>query len=169
MIKNTTMRKKGLKPIIDKNTEILILGSLPSDKSIKKQQYYANPGNDFWRLLENAINIKNLADFEYEDKIDILKKHKIGLWDVFKSSERLGSLDFNIKNGEGNNFSILKNKAPNLKLICFNGKKAGKYKSHIKENVDCNTKILFSSSGANRQYEKDREDEWKSAINYINQ
>ena len=168
MIKNTTMRKKGLKLILEKDTEILILGSLPSDKSIKEQQYYANPGNDFWKLLGKAIGETDLNNFEYKEKIKILKKYKIGLWDVLESGDRPGSLDFNIKNGESNDFSVLKKKAPNLRLICFNGKKAGKYESHIKENIDCNTKILLSSSGANRNYKKDREDEWKSVINSIN-
>ena len=45
------MKKRGFSPVLDENTEIMVLGSLPSDESILKQQYYANPGNDFWKLL----------------------------------------------------------------------------------------------------------------------
>ena len=41
------MRKSGLPPVIDENTKILILGTLPSDMSLAAEQYYANPGNDF--------------------------------------------------------------------------------------------------------------------------
>ena len=45
------MRKSGLPPVVDENTEILILGTLPSDMSLAAEQYYANPGNDFWKLI----------------------------------------------------------------------------------------------------------------------
>ena len=163
------MRKNGLKPIFDKNTKILILGSLPSDESIKNEKYYDNPRNDFWILLGNAINIKNLADFEYKDKKYILKEHKIGLWDVFESGERDGSLDSKMKNTTFNDFSLLKKKAQNLKLICFNGKKAGLYEP-ILDYIGYKTKILLSSSGANRRYEKNEErtKQWGSVINSIN-
>jgi len=44
------MKKQGFPAVIDENTEILILGSLPGDVSIRKHQYYGHPGNDFWRL-----------------------------------------------------------------------------------------------------------------------
>ena len=43
------MRKSGLTPVIDDKTEVLILGTLPSDISLTKGQYYANPANDFWK------------------------------------------------------------------------------------------------------------------------
>jgi hypothetical protein len=33
-------------PLWDENTEILILGTLPSDTSLAAGKYYANPGND---------------------------------------------------------------------------------------------------------------------------
>ncbi|WP_332881585.1 uracil-DNA glycosylase family protein [Methanosarcina horonobensis] len=48
------MIKRGFPPVLDKNTEILILGSLPGDESLRRRQYYGHPGNDFWRLVGNA-------------------------------------------------------------------------------------------------------------------
>ncbi|MCL7411743.1 MAG: DNA-deoxyinosine glycosylase [Methanosarcinaceae archaeon] len=159
------MKKKGLAPIIDTNTRILILGSLPSDESIRKQQYYGNFGNDFWKLISDVIG-KDIATLDYEAKIQKLKEHGIGLWDIFSTSERKGSLDSNIKNGEINDFSNLKNVAPNLQLVCFNGKKAGEFEEIFRE-YRIETKVLPSSSGANRRYSEKRIVEWKSIAKFI--
>ena len=159
------MKKKGLTLIIDTNTRILILGSLPSDESIRKQQYYGNPGNDFWRLISEVIG-ENITALDYEAKIQKLQEHGIGLWDIFSTSEREGSLDSNIKNEQINDFSNLKNVAPNLRLVCFNGKKAGEFEVIIRER-GVETKVLPSSSGANRRFSKKRIVEWKSIADSI--
>ena len=159
------MIKKGLAPIIDENTRILILGSLPSDESIDKKQYYANPGNDFWKLINEIIG-EDITTLDYESKIQKLQEHKIGIWDVLFASERDGSLDSNIKNEEINDFSNLKNVAPNLRLICFNGKKAGEFEEIIRGH-GIETKIIPSSSGANRRFSDKRIMEWKSIADAI--
>ena len=154
------MKKKGLAPIIDKSTRILILGSLPSDESIRKQQYYGNPSNDFWRLISEVIG-EDITALDYSTRIGKLQKHGIGLWDVLFASERNGSMDSNIRDGEINDFSNLKNVAPNLRLVCFNGKKAGEFEDTFRE-YEIETKILPSSSGANRRDAKKRLLEWMS-------
>ena len=41
-----------LKPIYNKDSKILILGSFPSIKSREKNFYYANPHNSFFKVLE---------------------------------------------------------------------------------------------------------------------
>lgn len=164
------MKKKGLAPIIDKSTRILILGSLPSDESIRKQQYYGNPVNDFWRLISEIIG-EDITPLDYSTRIGKLQKHGIGLWDVLFASERDGSMDSNIKNEEINDFSNLKNVAPNLRLVCFNGKKAGEFEDTFREYGGrvIETKILPSSSGANRRNSKKRIVEWKSIADFIAQ
>lgn len=65
------MRKSGLPPVVSQNTEILILGTLPSDMSIAASQYYANPGNDFWKLIGAVLN-QTFAGLSYGDKIEFL-------------------------------------------------------------------------------------------------
>ena len=159
------MKKKGLAPIIDKSTRILILGSLPSDESIRKQQYYGNPGNDFWRLISEVIGV-DITALDYSARIGKLQEHGIGLWDVFFAGEREGSMDSNIKGGEINDFSNLKNVTPNLQLVCFNGKKAGEFEKIIRER-GIETKVLPSSSGANRRNSKKRIVEWRSIADSI--
>ena len=153
------MIKTGFPPIVDKNTEIMILGSLPSNMSIKKHQYYGNPGNDFWRLLGSAIS-EDLQSKDYGSRLEILKCNGIGLWDVFKAGKRVGSGDSKIRDEEINQFSILKEIAPKLRLICFNGKKSGKCEPILRK-IGYETKILPSSSGANRRTLEKREFEWK--------
>ena len=162
------MKKKGLAPIIDKSTRILILGSLPSDESIRKQQYYGNPVNDFWRLISEVIEV-DITALDYSARIEKLQEHGIGLWDVLFAGERDGSMDSNIKNEEINDFSNLNSIAPNLRLICFNGKKAGEFEKIIQEHEGhgIETKILPSSSGANRRFSDKRIIEWKSIADTI--
>jgi hypoxanthine-DNA glycosylase len=157
-----TMIKRGFPPVLDTNTEILILGSLPGDESLKRRQYYGHPGNDFWRLVGNAIG-ENLQDMDYEKRLETLKRHKIGLWDVFKAGKREGSQDLNIREEEVNQFSILRDMAPELKVVFFNGKTSGKYESVLRA-MGYKTKVLSSSSGINRRNVKMREFEWESAL-----
>jgi hypoxanthine-DNA glycosylase len=158
------MTKKGFSAIVDMNTEILILGSLPGDVSIEKHQYYGHPGNDFWRLLDRAIG-ENLASMDYESRLETLKRNGIGLWDVFKAGDREGSEDAKIKGEEINHFSILREIAPKLRLVCFNGRKSGKYEPVLRE-MGYETKIILSSSGANRRFLEKRESEWKTAFKH---
>ena len=156
------MMKKGFSAVVDENTETLILGSLPGDVSLRKHQYYGNPGNDFWRLLGRAIG-ENLQDMDYSSRLETLKHHRIGLWDVFKAGNREGSEDSKLKDEEVNQFSILKEISPKLRLVYFNGKKSGKYEPILRK-MGYETKILPSSSGANRRFLENRELEWKAAF-----
>ncbi|MDY0130769.1 MAG: DNA-deoxyinosine glycosylase [Methanosarcina vacuolata] len=158
------MKKQGFPPVIDENTEILIIGSLPGDVSIRKHQYYGHPGNDFWRLLGSIIG-EDLQSMDYQNRLETLKRNKIGLWDVFKAGKRQGSEDTKIKEEEINQFSMLKDMAPNLKLVLFNGKKSGESEPILRE-MGYETKVLPSSSGANRRYLQSRKSEWEMAFKH---
>ena len=156
------MKKQGFPPVVDENTEILILGSLPSDVSIRKHQYYGHPGNDFWRLLGSIIG-EDLQSMNYQSRLETLKRNKVGLWDVFKAGKREGSEDTKIKDEEINQFSMLKDMTPNLKLVIFNGKKSGEYEPILRA-MGYETKVLPSSSGANRRSLQSRKSEWDAAF-----
>jgi hypoxanthine-DNA glycosylase len=77
------------------------------------EQYYANPGNDFWRSVGAALN-QNLDGLAYEEKLRLLKGNRIGLWDAFHTSFRLGSMDADITEQELNDFEALKSVARNI-------------------------------------------------------
>lgn len=115
-------------PIIDESSEVLILGSIPGVKSLEKQEYYGHPQNVFWKIIFELF-VENVTD-DYQKKLEILKKHKIALWDVIDSCERKGSLDSEIKNENANDILQLLEDYPNIKMIACNGQKS--YKNLIK-------------------------------------
>lgn len=155
------MEKESLEPRITDNIKILIMGSMPGEVSLEQQRYYANKGNDFWKLVGNALGL-DLVDMEYEDKIRQLNSNGIGLWDIYKHCQREGSLDADINNAEFNDFSVLKD-LKNLRIICLNGKEAGKKEVDFLR-MGYNTKVLPSSSGANRRNNEQRFAEWRDTI-----
>lgn len=119
-----TIIKEGLKPIIGNNPRILILGSLPGDESIRKQEYYGNPRNMFWDVISGILG--EPAPLQYAKKVDYLKRHGIALWDVLHAAERAGSLDANIHNGEFNDIERLISENPSITVIAINGGEAKK-------------------------------------------
>jgi len=156
------VRKSGLPPVVDENTEILILGTLPSETSLAIGQYYANPSNDFWILVGAALS-QTFEGWLYEAKMEVLKGSRIGLWDAYCSCVRPGSMDKDISEKEPNDFSILKKLAPNIGLICFNGQGAAEAKKSL-VLLGYQTRLLPSSSGANRKDQEGRLICWKAAL-----
>ena len=79
------------KPIFDKNSKILILGSFPSVVSRKLGFYYANPQNRFWRVLAGILNAP--LPTSTDEKIDFLLASRIAIYDAAISCEIKGSND----------------------------------------------------------------------------
>jgi hypoxanthine-DNA glycosylase len=100
----------------------------------------------------------------YEQRIEVLKRHNIGLWDAFHSCIRSGSMDVNIREWELNDFGTLKRIAPSVKLVCFNGKEAARAEGLIQQ-LGYSTRVLLSSSAANRKDVPGRLRCWKNALN----
>ena len=82
-------RISSFPPIVSNDAKILILGSVPGVKSLEMQEYYAHPQNKFWKIIFELFN-ENFSE-DYLEKIKILKKNKIAVWDVIDSCERVGS------------------------------------------------------------------------------
>lgn len=141
------MKKSGFPPIIDQNTEILILGSLPSDMSILKGEYYANPKNQFWRIIFTIFN-NNEPLNKYNEKINLLLKNKIGLWDVLTEADRVGSLDSNIQLEVLNDFSGLFTDYPKIRKLAFNGDKAFQFFLKMKKGLPQKELVLLTSSSS---------------------
>ncbi|MDC7125845.1 MAG: DNA-deoxyinosine glycosylase, partial [Spirochaetales bacterium] len=114
--------KQSFKPLINKNSKLLILGSMPGEDSLKFQEYYGHSRNQFWRIM-SAITNKNLLT-DYETKKLLLLDSHIALWDVIANCERSGSLDINIKNETPNNIPDILMKYTKIDAIAFNGQKA---------------------------------------------
>lgn len=116
----------GLPPILDVGVRILILGSFPSPASLAAERYYAHRQNQFWRLL-GVLLCEPLPVLDYADKQRSLLKHHIGVWDAYRQCRRQGALDAAIQSAEVNDFLRLREEAPQLQRICFNGRTAGKF------------------------------------------
>lgn len=145
--------KQGLPPLLCENPEILILGSLPGDESIRLQEYYANPRNRFWSIIAGVF--EESAGFSYSEKKAFLAKHYIALWDTIAEARREGSLDSNIEEERYNDIAGLMKKCPSINTIVLNGGKSAKaFKEYLKANPSkadffLNCRILkYASSSA---------------------
>jgi hypoxanthine-DNA glycosylase len=150
-------------PIIDQDSRVLILGSMPGKISLEKEQYYAHPLNKFWTFIYSVFNLQ--PDLTYEAKTFFLKSRHIALWDVIEDCERYGSSDSKIINPVINDVAGLLARYPNIKSILFNGKKAEKlFNQNLKNIPACGIKLntLPSSSPANARINWDQKmAEWK--------
>jgi TDG/mug DNA glycosylase family protein len=115
--------KRSFPPVVDADTRLLILGSLPGELSLARRQYYGNARNQFWHLTGAAIGI-DLTAMDYEARLGALRAAGIGLWDVVGSARRRGSLDGAIRDHVPNDLADLARSLPRLKAIAFNGGKS---------------------------------------------
>jgi double-stranded uracil-DNA glycosylase len=99
---------------------LLIIGSLPGARSLERQQYYAHPRNQFWRLT-GALTGRDLAALPYRARLEALLDAGIGLWDTVGAARRLGSLDAAIRVEQANDLPALAASLPRLAAIGFNG------------------------------------------------
>lgn len=130
-------------PIYDKDSQILILGTMPSVKSREVKFYYGHPQNRFWKIMEN------LFEEEIIDKKAFLLKHHIALWDVLESCEIKGSSDSSIQKEKPNPIPDLLPKTQ-IKAIFTTGKTAHKfYQKYFKTTISIPEINLPSPSPAN--------------------
>ena len=51
------VRKNSFPPVVAPDTRVLVLGSLPGERSLAVQRYYAHPQNRFWHLIGKVIGV----------------------------------------------------------------------------------------------------------------
>ena len=140
--------KQSFEPLAGSDVEVLILGTLPSDKSIQLGEYYGNPQNRFWRMIATICKCDMPTDYTAKQKI--LVANKIALWDVAHVVNRKGSLDSEISNEIPNDIDGFIKQNPCLRTIVFNGKKAEElYNRYFKKLPNINYTYLPSTSPAN--------------------
>lgn len=153
-------------PVIDNDSKILILGSIPGVKSLEKQQYYGHPQNKFWKIIFELFNEEFTED--YNKKLTVLKKHHIALWDTIDSCERKGSLDSEIKNEEANQIEELLENHPNITAIFCNGGKSYKnLQKLLGKNFRIPIYLLPSTSPLHTISFERKFEEWKRILEYI--
>lgn len=136
-----------LEPIYDKDSRVLILGTMPSVKSREVAFYYAHPQNRFWKILSRVYNEE--IGITSDERKEFLIRHHIALFDVLKSCDIDGSSDSSIKNPIPNDLSEILNNSK-IKTIFTTGKKAyNLYMKLIYPNTLIEAIYLPSTSPAN--------------------
>lgn len=160
MTSPTDELKTGMPPIAPSDARLFVLGSLPGDASLAARRYYAHPQNQFWRLMGRVIG-EELHALPYEERLERLAAHRVGLWDVIGSANRAGSLDQAIRNADHNRIDRLIHDFPDLRAIAFNGGKASAIgRKLIREDGGLALIDLPSSSPANTRHFAEKAAAW---------
>ncbi len=114
------VRKRCFDPVVDAHTRLLVLGSLPGEQSLARNEYYGNKQNRFWQLMSEVVG-EDLVTLGYLARLAALRAHGVGLWDVVAEAHRPGSLDSNIRARDDNDLPALVATLPALTAIAFNG------------------------------------------------
>lgn len=149
------MRKIAFPPLINTESKILLLGTMPGEESLRRQQYYGHRQNQFWKIIYSLFG-EDFTD-DYEERKTFILNHKLAIWDVLHSCEGTGSLDSNIKNEQPNDFSSFFRQYPMISHVCFTSKKAaGFYKKYVGMDESKVYITLPSPSPANAQMRFDQ-------------
>jgi len=157
----------GFPAISRADARILILGSLPSERSLDANQYYAHPQNAFWKIMGEIANARG----NYDERCDALMDAGIAVWDVLASSVRPGSMDADIqsKTAVANNFSGFLSDHEAIEMICFNGQKAAQMFARIVQpGLDSKRLVIASLPSTSPAYASmsyvDKLEKWRSII-----
>lgn len=145
----------GLAPLVSPATKVLILGSFPGVRSLQAQEYYGHPQNQFWKILQ-AIwpsSSHEICASSYEKRSAWLLERGLGVWDVYASCEREGSLDSAIRNAVPNDIAALH--LPQLQAIAHNGGESFKHARHTR-TLGVPVYRLPSTSPANASWNFER-------------
>ena len=118
------MHCKSFEPIYGNHPRVLIVGSMPSVKSLEDAQYYAHPRNAFWPMMFEIFG--DMPSRDYEQKKALIREHGLALWDAAAMCEREGSLDSDMRDVVYNDFGRLYEQCPNIQMVLCNGATAHK-------------------------------------------
>ncbi|MGI5921835.1 MAG: DNA-deoxyinosine glycosylase [Syntrophomonadaceae bacterium] len=139
--------KHNLEPVFDANSQVLILGTMPSPQSRETGFYYAHPRNRFWRVMAGVFSQEVPATIE-EKKAMLLSNH-IAVWDVLESCDIKGADDSSIQNPRANDMSVILS-GTNITAIFTTGVKATTlYKKYCYPETKIEAIYLPSTSAAN--------------------
>lgn len=114
----------GFPPLTGPGVRALILGTLPSRRSIIEGQYYGHPRNAFWPIMGRLLGAGR--ELPYAERTERLVAAGVAVWDVLAASIRPGSMDadIDIATARANDFESFFRAHPQIRLVCFNGRKA---------------------------------------------
>jgi hypoxanthine-DNA glycosylase len=126
---------------------VLVLGTLPGEESLRRQQYYAHPRNLFWPIVFALFDTAPPAD--YDERLRFLLDRGIALWDVVESGQRTASADATIRAEIPNPIPELLDAHPGIRAVAFNGGGARRlHDRHFPRRSDLTYLALPSTSPA---------------------
>ena len=153
----------GLAPLIDPRTRLIVLGSFPGVASLNAQQYYGHPRNHFWPILSALWRI-DLVSLAYAQRVSEVLARGLGVWDVYASCLREGSLDSAIEQPVLNDLAGLMHHAPGLRAVAHNGGESARAMRHT-QALGVPVFKLPSTSPANASWSFERKlAAWRSAF-----
>jgi len=156
-------RLRGLPPVVAAHTRLLVLGSFPSEASLAAGQYYAHPRNQFWTILSTLWGI-DLRALPYARRLAEVRRRGLGIWDVYASCCREGSLDSAIEDAVPNDLAALVARLPRLGSIAHNGGESARAMA-ITRALAPHVVRLPSSSPANASWSLQRKCEaWRAVF-----
>ena len=139
--------KHSIDPVFDKNSRVLILGSMPSPKSRETGFYYGNPGNRFWKAIAGVYGEQEPIGPEKRREFVIM--HRIALWDVIAECSIIGASDASIRDVKANDLSRILGPS-DIQCIFTTGRTAfGYYMEYCYKSTNVSPVYLPSPSGAN--------------------
>ena len=157
------MTLRGLPPVIVRQTRLVVLGSFPSVASLDAQQYYGHSRNHFWPIL-SAIWGLDLLALPYRERLAEVRVRGLGIWDVYASCRREGSLDSAIEDAVPNDLASLRRRAPQLRAIAHNGGESARSMA-ITRSLGVAVLRLPSTSPANASWSFERKlAAWRAAF-----
>jgi hypoxanthine-DNA glycosylase len=164
---SASLRKFSFRPVVAPDTRVLVLGSLPGEKSLAASRYYAHPQNRFWHLIGKVVG-RDMAPLDYDARLAALLEAKVGLWDTVASAHRAGSLDAAIRKAEHNSLAELAAWLPELRAVGFNGATSAKIGMHQLAGSGLALIPLPSSSPANASVPlAEKEQRWLALADFL--
>ncbi len=142
-----TAPKRSFPPIVGADPLLLVLGTLPGEESLRRQEYYAHPRNLFWPIICGLFDMP--APVRYAERVEFVATRQIALWDVCASGERVASADATIRAEVPNAIDALIEHHPGIRAVAFNGSGAQRlYDRHFTRRPGLGYLVLPSTSPA---------------------
>ena len=119
-------------PQVGADCRVLVLGTVPSVQSLALQQSYGHAQNLFWQFMGEMFSAHR--ELPYAERVARLHARGVGIWDVYRSVERPGSLDSSIVRSSEvpNEIATLLRENASIRAIALNGGRAtAGFRRHI--------------------------------------
>lgn len=110
---------KSFEPVFAPDARVMIVGTMPSVKSLADGEYYAHPRNAFWPILFDIFGETPHRD--YLRKKQLIERSRLALWDAAACCFREGSLDSHMRDIVYNDFDALYAQCPGIGTVLCNG------------------------------------------------